>query len=220
MVACSPLITDFMRFQGLVSQFTLLSHLRGFFVWTSEATQLFDRYKTEIDRRKRACDILDESTRSRLTTACALVVKLAMIFEASCLCYDAKWMPHDPQIVPDSPPLILKPNIVQLAINHVEACLKAAASLDAIANRGRIAEEAQILLANMRKDFRARARAGSIILTRSQITQTFAHHANRRGGSRIDDIYLKQIPYLTKIGEAKLLSKEGKKEIYAFRVED
>jgi hypothetical protein len=211
---------DFVRFKGLISQFTLLSRLRGVFTWTREAEQLFDRYKIEIDRRKRACDILDEFTRSRLTTACALVVKLAMIFEASCLCYDAKWMPNDSEIVPDSPPLILKSNIVELAINHVDACLKAAASLDSIANRGRIAEEAQILLARIRKDFQGQAHSGSIILTRSQITQAFAHHANRRGSPHINDIYHKQIPYLIQIGEAKLLSKEGKKEIYAFRVED
>jgi hypothetical protein len=143
-----------------------------------------------------------------------------MIFEACCLCSDAKWMPRDPEIVPGSPLLVLKPNIVQLAINHVEACLEAAASLDAIANRGRIAEEAQVLLAGIRKVFREHTRAGSIVLTRSQITLAFAHHANWRGGSRIDGIYHEQIPYLIRIGEAQLVGKEGKKEIYAFKAED
>jgi Protein of unknown function (DUF3987) len=210
---------DLERFNGLVKQFALLEHLRGEFIWTQEAAKLFDDYKKQIDRRIKACDLLDEAIRSRLNTACTHVAKITMIFEAARLCYDASWMPKDPEIIPDSPALKFRADTVQLAIDHVKACLKAADSLDAIANRGRIAEEAQILLAHIRRDFRLQANSGSIILTRSTITQTFAHHANRKGCSRVDDIYNHQIPYLISIGEAKLLAKEGKKETYAFRVE-
>jgi hypothetical protein len=36
----------------------------------------------------------------------------------------------------------------------------------------------------------------------------------------VSDIYERLIPYLIEADEAKLLVKEGKKEIYAFRVEE
>jgi hypothetical protein len=49
-----------------------------------------------------------------------------MIFEAARLCYDSSWMPTDPQIVSDSPKLFLRAETLQLVIDHVEACLKAA----------------------------------------------------------------------------------------------
>jgi hypothetical protein len=210
---------DEMRLQGLVKQFSLLSHLRGPFAWTRESETLFDQFKDSIDERIRACDILDDRTRGRLTTACAWVLKIAMIFEASRLCYVAKWMPDDPEIIPDSPELILGTEALQLAIDHIEACLKAASSLDQVANRQSIAEQAQILLAYVRTKFRAMARNGAIILTRTQITDSFAHHAYRPGATPVRDIYERFIPYLISVGEAKLVAKEGKKETYAFRCE-
>jgi hypothetical protein len=98
---------DEARLQGLVKQFSLLSYLRGPFAWAPKSVTLFDQFKDSIDERIRACDILDDRTRGRLTTACAWALKIAMIFEAARLCSDAKWMPLDPQIVPDSPELIL-----------------------------------------------------------------------------------------------------------------
>jgi len=71
----------------------------------------------------------------------------------------------------------------------------------------------------VRTKFRATARNGSIILTRTQITDSFAHHAYRHGATPVRDIYERFIPYLVSIGEAKLLAKEGKKETYAFHTE-
>jgi hypothetical protein len=211
---------DEVRLQGLVKQFSLLSYLRGPFAWAPKSVTLFDQFKDTIDERIRACDILDDRTRGRLTTACAWVLKIAMIFEASILCYDAKWMPSDPEIIPNSPELILGTDVLQLAIDHTEACLKAASSLDQVANRKAIAEQAQILLAYLRTKFRGAARNGSIILTRTQITDSYAHNASRHSDSPVTYIYDQLIPYLIRIGEAKLLAKEGKKETYAFRVEN
>jgi Protein of unknown function (DUF3987) len=204
---------------GLARQFSLVSYLRGPFNWTPEAETLFDRFKDAIDERIRACDILDDQTRGRLTTACAWVLKIAMIFEAACLCFDARWMPRDPQIVPDSPELHLRTEMLQLAIDHVEACLSAASSLDQVANRKGIAEQAQIFLAYIRSRFSGDARDGSIFLTRTQITDSYAHNASRRSDSPVSDIYNRLIPYLIRTGDARLVAKEGKKEIYAFRVE-
>jgi hypothetical protein len=55
-------------------------------------------------------------------------------------------------------------------------------------------------------------------LSKSQLTGKYANHG-RRTGVRVDDVYLKQIPYLIRIGQAKALEKNGKLERYAFRVE-
>ena len=206
--------------QGLIRQFSLLSYLRGPFSWTPEAETLFDQFKDAIDQRIRACDILDDRTRGRLTTACAWVVKIAMIFEAARLCNDAWWMPSDPEIVPESPELCLRTEVLELAIDHVEACLKAASSLDQVANRKSIAEQAQILIAYIRRRFLENVCEGSIILTRTQITDTYAHNASRRSDSPVSDIYERLLPYLIQTGEAKLVAKEGKRELYAFRAEN
>jgi hypothetical protein len=62
---------DEVRLQGLTRQFSLLSHLPGPFTWTSDSEMLFDQFKDTIDERIRDCDILDDGTRGRLTTACA-----------------------------------------------------------------------------------------------------------------------------------------------------
>jgi hypothetical protein len=204
---------------GLIKQFSFLIHLRGEFNWTPESERMFDDYADATDERIRACSILDDRARARLTTAGAWVAKIAMIFEACQLCYIANWMPDDPQIVPTSPPLVIRPEILVLAIEHVESCLSAAAGLDQIANRQSIIEQAQLLLAYIHSRFGKAARDGSIILTRSQITDTYAHNIGRRSGSSITDIYERWIPCLIELGEAKLLVKEGKKEIYAFRAE-
>jgi hypothetical protein len=205
---------------GLVKQFSLLSHLRGAFRWTPESQKLFDQYTDAIDYRIRACSILDDRTRGRLTTASAWVAKIAMIFEAARLCYDASWMPSDPEIVPTSPELVIHPEILQLAIGHVESCLDVAKGLDQVANRQKIADQAQMLLAYVRTKFLGAAKNGSIILNKTQITGSYAHNFGRRSDSPVSDIYERFIPYLIGAGEVKLLVKEGKKEIYAFRAEE
>jgi hypothetical protein len=122
-------------------------------------------------------------------------------------------MPKDPEIVPDSPALVLRPEVIGLSIEHVESCLKAAEGLDQIANRKAIAEAAQLFIAFVRSKFGRTARNGSIFLSKTEITSSYAHNAGRRSESPVSDIYERWIPYLIQIGEAKLVAKEGKKEI-------
>ncbi len=129
-------------------------------------------------------------------------------------------MPSDPEILPTSPPLVLHHEMLQLAIEHVEECLKGAALLDSVANRQSIIERAEVFLAYVRTQFRSLAKNGSVILNRTQITHSYAHNANRRSDSPVSDIYERLIPYLIRTGEAQLVAKERKKEIYAFRAEE
>jgi hypothetical protein len=49
------------------------------------------------------------------------------------------------------------------------------------------------------------------------MTRKYAAHGTR--GPRANDIYLKQIPYLIQLGQAKTLQKDGKLESYAFRAQ-
>jgi hypothetical protein len=197
--------------KGLAERFSLLAYLRGAFAWVDESKALFDQFKRSIDERRRACDILDDRTRGRLSTACAWLLKISMIFETTRLCYDATWAP-DPEIVPASPDLQFRPDTLQIAIKHVEACLKAADTLDLIANRKSIAEQAEVLLEYLRHHFRAQARNGAIVLTRSQITGSYANQANRNRGPSVSDIYDRIIPYLISRGDAKLIVKDGKSQ--------
>ena len=56
-----------------------------------------------------------------------------------------------------------------------------------------------------------------IVLSRTDLTNRFAK--NGRRGLTVDDLYLRLIPHLMRIGQAKALPEEGKLERYAFRVE-
>ena len=199
-------------FGALVQQFSLLTRLKGKFEWTEEAGKIFDHYCETNRKEIQDCDILDEARRSRLTSARGFVAKIAMIYECATICWGFNWGKG-------SPNLLLGVQNLELAIRHVDACLKAAASLDTISNRGKIAEEAKRLLGHIRRDFHQKLKGECIILTKSEITSTYAHHASRIGGSKVDNIYQQQIPYLISIGLAKLLQKEGKKTTYAFRME-
>jgi hypothetical protein len=107
---------------------------------------------------------------------------------------------------------------LRLAIDHVEECLRAAASLDLIAHRIYIANDAEWLLAHIRLDFRTKAKNGSIILSRTDLTSKYANHGSR--GLSVNDLYQRLVPYLIERRQAKALPKEGKLERYAFRTQD
>ena len=80
--------------------------------------------------------------------------------------------------------------------------------------RVRIAQEAEVLLARVRIDFRSKRQGNSIILSRSDLTSKFCHAPGR--GFHVHDLYYQLIPYLEARGEARRLRKEGKLERYAF----
>jgi hypothetical protein len=67
-------------------------------------------------------------------------------------------------------------------------------------------------------DFRDRARAGTIFLTRAEITRRFAHNSARGGSLKPDDLYLRILPALERQHLAKLI-RRSPAELYAFRAE-
>jgi hypothetical protein len=211
---------DHDRVKNLVEKFKRLACLNGPFSWESSAAQRFDCYKKEVRARTEDCDPFDESTRGRLSTLCAMTVKVAMLFESARICM------YDPQTIPSGPPLIIRENILELAIAHVEGCFQSGHLLADVANQKVIRESAEILLSSIRSEFGHQSKfkhpndPNTIVLTKTQLTSKYAHNANRRGGFKVDDLYVRIIPYLIRTGDAKRLTKEGKKETYAFRVEN
>jgi hypothetical protein len=151
-------------------------------------------------------DSASEAHSAALAEEGAKTLKLAMIFE---LCRWAK----DPsrnwqQIAPDT---------LRLAANHVKACLLASQSLDQMARRAEIAEEAEAILAKVRVDFRGHANAaGEIPLTRTDLTHRFAANPERRGALTASRLYDEIIPSLEKRGVVRVTRPKGKLHIYYF----
>ena len=196
---------NYARLEVLAASFGRLAKLSGPFKLSPDAKPIFDQYQHDNRDTIDSSDSFDEALRSRLSSAPVQVLKVAMIFEA---CRSVKT---------GSSELVIQASTLELAICHIAECLKASAALEAIAQRIYIKNDAEVLLAKIRIDFRVLAKQGSIILSRTDLTSKYAHNGKR--GTSIDDIYLKQIPYLIQIGQAKALPKKGKLERYAFRVE-
>jgi hypothetical protein len=89
-----------------------------------------------------------------------------------------------------------------------------------VANQKIIREQAETLLENIRGDIKPhRNDPGSIVATGSELTRRYANNPRRKSGFTVDTIYKRIIPFLIRNGEAMLLSKVRKKEIYAFGAE-
>ena len=185
--------------------FALLSKLAGPFSLSVEARDLFEDFQKQNRTQCNQADPLDEALCSRIASAPAQVLKVAMCFEAVRAVYYG------------SERLQIEEQTLKLAISHVAASHRAAQSLDEISQRSAIANEAELLLERIRFDYRTLAKNGSIILTRSQLTKAYASHGHR--DNRVDDLCRHWIPRLVAIGDAKALPKAGKLERYAFRVE-
>jgi hypothetical protein len=198
---------DSAEFDNLVTEFSLLRRLAGPFSLSSAARKLFDNFQRENRVRLNDSDPLDEPLLSRLSSSPSQMLKVAMIFEA---CRSVRAA---------SGSLVIQETTLRFAIDHVNECLEAAARLDSIARRIYIANDAEVLLARIRFDFRVCAKNGSIILSRTELTSKYADHGRRGRGLNVQELYTSLIPYLISRGDAKALPKAGKLERYAFRVE-
>jgi hypothetical protein len=96
---------------------------------------------------------------------------------------------------------------------------KAARFLDKIANQAVVAAQAEVLIAKIRNNFGGKQKGDTIFLSRTVLTDKYAHNPDRQGSVTPDDLYLRIIPELIAQGVAKIHSKSGKLEIYAFKKE-
>lgn len=107
---------------------------------------------------------------------------------------------------------------LELAIGFVDEHLRAAEFLDRYAERKATHERAEVVLATVRKEFRAQ-RPGTIYVTRTDLTRKFCPNTGRHGAMTTNDLYLQVLPELERQGELLRVLKRNKFEVYGFRTE-
>jgi hypothetical protein len=90
---------------------------------------------------------------------------------------------------------LISENVLRCAIEHLDFDLEAAVFLDSIADQQTTRNDAELLLARIRVDFKHEA-DGSIYVTRSDLTAKYAHHSGRPGSWTPEDIFYRFIPCL------------------------
>jgi hypothetical protein len=172
--------------------------------------KIWDRWVAYQDQNRKQINEAgadNEVLSARLTSAPSQVIKVAMIFEA-CRAVHAGW------------PMLNEFTLegLESAIGFVDEHLRAAAFLDRYGIRKAAQEQAEIILATIRRDFRAQ-RPDTIFLTRTEVTRKFCTNIGRAGSLTPEDLYLRIIPELEHQGEVTRVVKRGKFEVYAFRTE-
>jgi hypothetical protein len=166
------------------------------------------QYQNRADYRE--VNSSEDSEASRLSSIPMQTLGIAMIFQA-CVCAKQNTPLHH-----------ISGEVLQYAIEHMEGCLEAAKMLSLMADRVPIQNAGEVMLITIRKDWQAMkgwCEGEWIYLTRGQITYKFGRNPDRPTSWLLDDIYNKFIPMLIQEGDARFVSKEGKKETYAFRIE-
>ena len=191
----------------LVALFARLETLKGPMDFTPTAGALWSEYQRSNRATIARTSQFAEEQRHRLNSAPLQVLQLAMRFQAST--WGMNGGAWDGLITESS---------LQCAIEHHTASLTAASFLDTIATREEVTSEAEILLAHIRRNYKAER--GVIIVRRSELTHRFCGHSGRRTGWKPDDLYLRFIPALERQGDACLVKMEGRAEVYAFRADE
>jgi hypothetical protein len=174
-----------------------------------EVWNFWEHYQTENRALLNEVGLDNEPLSARLATTPTSVLKVATLFEACMAAYNG---------LPSMPKMFSLESL-ETAANYVEAHMKAAEFIDRYGARKVAQEQAEVILAIVRREFNA-ARPGTIYVTRSELTRKFCLHAGRRGAMTPDDLYLQIIPELERQGEVVRVLKRGKFEVYAFRTEE
>jgi hypothetical protein len=201
-------IPDETENHDIVVKFSVLSGFSAKMGFSPEAEKLWREFQRDNRERIKAVDIRNEAESHRLSSEPIQVLKVAMIFQ-SCVCAKQHTTLS-----------LISKDVLTLAIEHLAANLDAASFLDSIADRESCRNNAEILLAKIRNDFRAESCNGSIFLRRNDITCKYAPHSGRQGAWTPNDIFFKFLQILVRQGDAVLHEKRGKLEIYAFRNSD
>ena len=192
--------------ESLATGFRRCLEIQGEMTFAPDALRLWIEYQAKNRTEMDAANPLAEDLISRLASAPAQTLAVAMIFEA------AMWAKRGGEWRG-----VLSLEALELAITHVAECLEAANWLDGIAHRVTIAENAEVIFERIVADFAPARRGATIYVSRSDLTRTYCHDSGRRGALKPHDLYNRLIPALVRLGKAALASKEGKREIYGFR---
>lgn len=202
---CRPPRTTSEDKQPVIDSLKGLLQIHGEMDFAQDAGTLWGDFQKQNREQYDNTDGSRDAAASRLASAPMQTLHVAMIFEACRFAHKpSEWRG------------IIEKKTLQLAIDHVEGCMDAAEQLEHIANRKTLENEAEILLAKIRNLIPATG--GFHIATRTALTRCFANSSGARA-LKPDDIYLRIIPHLARQNEARLIQKEGKREVYAFRAE-
>jgi hypothetical protein len=192
--------------ESLAATFRRCLELSGPMAFAPDAKECWLEYQKENRVSMDAANPLAEDLISRLASAPAQTLAVAMIFEASMWAKrGGEWQG------------LLSMEALKYAIAHVGASLEAAGWLDGIAHRVSIAEDAEVLFERIMRDFAKERRGLTIYVSRSDLTRSYCHDSRRRGALKPHDLYNRLIPALVSQGKAALAVKNGKREVYAFR---
>lgn len=200
---------DTAALESLAAGFRDCLEIGGEMTFTPDALKRWLEYQARNRAEMDAANPLAEDSISRLASAPAQTLAVAMIFEA------AMWAKR-----PKAWRNVLSLEALECAIIHVAECLEAASWLDGIAHRVSIAEDAEVIFERIIVNFANQRRGPTIYVSRSDLTRTYCHDSGRRGALKPHDLYNRLIPALMRQGKAALASKEGKREVYAFRAGD
>jgi DNA polymerase I-like protein with 3'-5' exonuclease and polymerase domains len=191
----------------LFNTFKLLLVLKGELSFLSDKVALDFWTAYQNANRKLLAEIRrdDDALGARLSTAPDNVLKIAGLFE---VCRVVK------SGATSISPVSLES--LELAARHVDENLRAAAFLDKHGKQKSIREQAEVTLSVIRGDFKAQ-RPNTIYVARSDLTRKFCPNTRRMGTLSTDDLYDEILPELIRQGEAALVLKQGKLEVYAFR---
>src|SRR5260221_2356098 len=153
--------------QPVVCPFDQLQRLSGALAFTPEAAKLWNDFQRDNRSRTNRTDHSKEAELTRLSSAPIQALSVAMIFQA-CVCAKQHL-----------PLKLISENVLRCAIEHLDCNLEAAVFLDSIADQQTTRNDAELLLAKIRVDFRHEG--GSIYVPRSALTTKYAHHSGRPG---------------------------------------
>jgi hypothetical protein len=124
--------------EPLIIEFSRLKTLHGEIQLSADARKLWNSYQEQNRKIIDETDSNREAELSRLGTAPTHVLKIATIFETSRAAYFQR------------PFRFIEDTTLELAIAHVDECLRSAAFLDSLANRAAIINQAESVLARIR----------------------------------------------------------------------
>ena len=197
---------DAEAFGRLVESFRRLLEPTGEMDFSAEAAGVWESYQHANRATIFNLDASREAELSRLSSAPMQTLSVAMVFEA------CRWAKNG-----GSWTGLIHADTLKLAAKHMGACLEAAERLDCVAHRAELRQDAEILLARVRHDFPTAS--GFHFAGRSELTKRYCANSGRPGAWKPDDLYLRFIPALERLGEARLIRKEGKREVFAFCAE-
>ena len=200
---------DVEELECLAASFDRCLSIDGEMAFATDARQRWLDYQTQNRCNMDDANPLAEDLISRLASAPAQTLAVAMIFEA------AMWAKRGGEWQ-----RILSDEALSYAIEHVAECLTAAEHLDEVSHRFSIAEDAEVIFERIVRDFTDNRKGDTIYVSRSELTRAYCHDSGRRGALQPHGLYHRLIPALMRQGRAVLAAKDGKREIYAFHARE